>query len=77
MHTCPVGCNDNPNNVVKSATVPPFVGSMINYSEDLVRFVYEIDMLEDLGFVDSHGDRIFEHGKFILSVGNKNIEFYR
>jgi diaminopimelate decarboxylase len=39
--------------------------------------IYEIDMLEDLGFVDSHGDRIFEHGKFILSVGNKNIEFYR
>jgi beta-glucosidase len=53
-----------------------FEKKMIKAGES-VRFVYEIDMLEDLGFVDSHGDRIFEHGKFILSVGNKNIEFYR
>ena len=29
-----LGRNDNPNNVVKSATVPPMIGSMINYSDD-------------------------------------------
>jgi len=36
-------------------------------------FVFQIDKLKDLGFVDDNGNRFFEGGKFIITVGGKTL----
>ena len=40
-----------------------------------VEFVYEIDKLGDLGFINHEGVRFFESGEFILSAGDKQLTF--
>lgn len=40
-----------------------------------VEFVYEIDKLGDLGFINHEGERFFESGEFILSAGDKQLTF--
>lgn len=38
-------------------------------------FVFEIDKLRDLGFVDCNGDRFFEPGLFRILTADKTVEF--
>lgn len=38
-------------------------------------FVFEIDKLNDLGFVNSRGERFFEGGEFELMVGDRTLSF--
>lgn len=38
-------------------------------------FIFRLDKLHDLGFVDSNGDRFFEPGLFRLFTSDKKIEF--
>lgn len=38
-------------------------------------FVFSMDKLRDLGFVDSDGNTFFEGGTFVLSAGDKYLEF--
>ncbi|MBR0300245.1 MAG: glycoside hydrolase family 3 C-terminal domain-containing protein [Bacteroidales bacterium] len=38
-------------------------------------FVFEIDKMRDLGFVDSEGRPFFESGRFILMAGDQMLEF--
>lgn len=40
-----------------------------------VKFVFEMDKLRDLGFVDGNGDRFFEPGEFRLYTGGRNLTF--
>ena len=37
--------------------------------------MFEIDKMNDLGFVNSKGERFFEGGKFELMAGDKSLEF--
>ena len=38
-------------------------------------FVFEMDKMRDLGYVNAEGQRFFEGGKFILTCGGKTFEF--
>lgn len=51
-----------------------FEKKMIKAGET-VEFVFEMDRLRDLGFVNGDGERFFEPGEFILMVGNKELKF--
>ena len=39
------------------------------------QFVFEIDKMRDLGFVDNEGRPFFEGGRFILMAGDRSLEF--
>ena len=39
------------------------------------RFLFEIDPLTDLGFVDGRGHRFLEPGLFTLQVGGRSVDF--
>ena len=38
-------------------------------------FVFEIDKMKDLGFVDAEGRQFFEPGEFVLMAGNRQLTF--
>jgi len=40
-------------------------------------FLFNMDELKDLGFVNAEGKRFFEKGRFVLMVGDKKAEFVR
>lgn len=38
-------------------------------------FIFEIDKMKDLGFVDAEGRQFFEPGEFVLMAGNRQLMF--